>query len=723
MSEEAMNNTTVDHEYGADQIQILEGLEAVRKRPGMYIGTTSSRGLHHLVYEIVDNSVDEALAGFCDTIEVIINEDNSITVIDNGRGIPIGINQKAGIPAVEVVFTILHAGGKFGGGGYKVSGGLHGVGASVVNALSNWLEVEISQGGKIYKQRYERGHVCFPLKEIGTCPEEKTGTKVTFMPDDTIFTETTVYDFDVLKRRLREMAFLTKGLRIILKDSRQEEIVETFNTDAENTQISELLKRAEEDNKAQQEEAVDKSSENKENVDNSVENKDSSEGEKAYKIGKVRYTTFNNGKKQKVIEFYYEGGIKEFVTYLNKSKTPLYENILYFEGEKNKVYVEVSFQHNDSFNESVFSFVNNINTPEGGTHLMGFRNAVTKTFNDYARSAKLLKDNEPNLTGEDIREGLTAIVSVKIEDPQFEGQTKQKLGNSEARGAVDNIVSEQLTYFLEQNPSVAKTICEKSILAQRAREAARKARDLTRRKTALEGMSLPGKLADCSDKDPKNCEIYIVEGDSAGGSAKTARNRATQAILPLRGKILNVEKARLDKIYANAEIKAMITAFGTGIHEDFDISKLRYHKIILMTDADVDGAHISTLLLTFLYRFMPDLIKEGHVYLAKPPLYKLEKNKKVWYAYSDEELEKILAEVGRDQNNKIQRYKGLGEMDADQLWETTMDPERRILMRVNYDEELASEIDLTFTTLMGDKVEPRREFIEENAKFVKNLDI
>ena len=719
MSEEAMNNTTVDHEYGADQIQILEGLEAVRKRPGMYIGTTSSRGLHHLVYEIVDNSVDEALAGFCDTIEVIINEDNSVTVIDNGRGIPIGINQKAGIPAVEVVFTILHAGGKFGGGGYKVSGGLHGVGASVVNALSNWLEVEISQGGKVYKQRYERGHVCYPLKEIGTCPEEKTGTKVTFMPDDTIFTETTVYDFDVLKRRLREMAFLTKGLRIILKDSRQEEIAEPINTDAENAQISELLKRAEEDKKAQQEEAVDNMSENKD----VVENKESVEGEKTYKIGKVRYVNLDNGKKQKVIEFHYEGGIKEFVTYLNKSKTPLYENILYFEREKNKVYVEVSFQHNDSFNESVFSFVNNINTPEGGTHLMGFRNAVTKTFNDYARGAKLLKDNEPNLTGEDIREGLTAIVSVKIEDPQFEGQTKQKLGNSEARSAVDNIVSEQLTYFLEQNPTVAKTICEKSILAQRAREAARKARDLTRRKTALEGMSLPGKLADCSDKDPKNCEIYIVEGDSAGGSAKTARNRATQAILPLRGKILNVEKARLDKIYANAEIKAMITAFGTGIHEDFDISKLRYHKIILMTDADVDGAHISTLLLTFLFRFMPDLIKEGHVYLAKPPLYKLEKNKKVWYAYSDDELEKILAEVGRDQNNKIQRYKGLGEMDAEQLWETTMDPERRILMRVNYDEELASEIDLTFTTLMGDKVEPRREFIEENAKFVKNLDI
>ena len=731
MSEETMSNTTVEHEYGADQIQILEGLEAVRKRPGMYIGTTSSRGLHHLVYEIVDNSVDEALAGFCDTIDVTINEDNSVTVVDNGRGIPIGINHKAGIPAVEVVFTILHAGGKFGGGGYKVSGGLHGVGASVVNALSNWLEVEISQGGKVYKQRYERGHVCYPLKEIGTCPIEKTGTKVTFLPDETIFTETTVFDFDVLKRRLREMAFLTKGLRIILRDSRQEETAEVLHTDAENAQISELLRRAEADAKEQQAEhseekeaTTENGEETTENVDNMTENHTAVENtEKTYKIGKSRYITLENGKKQRVIEFYYEGGIKEFVTYLNKSKTPLYENILYFEGEKNHVYVEVSFQHNDSFNESVFSFVNNINTPEGGTHLMGFRNAVTKTFNDYARSAKLLKDSEPNLTGEDIREGLTAIVSVKIEDPQFEGQTKQKLGNSEARSAVDSIVSEQLTYFLEQNPSVAKTICEKSILAQRAREAARKARDLTRRKTALEGMSLPGKLADCSDKDPKNCEIYIVEGDSAGGSAKTARNRATQAILPLRGKILNVEKARLDKIYANAEIKAMITAFGTGIHEDFDISKLRYDKIILMTDADVDGAHISTLLLTFLYRFMPELIKQGHVYLAKPPLYKLEKNKKVWYAYSDEELDSILSEVGRDQNNKIQRYKGLGEMDAEQLWETTMDPERRILMRVNYDEELASEIDLTFTTLMGDKVEPRREFIEENAKFVKNLDI
>ena len=651
--EDTLDISPVENEYGADQIQILEGLEAVRKRPGMYIGTTASRGLHHLVYEIVDNSVDEALAGYCDTIYVIINEDNSITVIDNGRGIPVGINRKAGLPAVEVVFTVLHAGGKFGGGGYKVSGGLHGVGASVVNALSDWLEVEISTNGKIYKQRYERGHVCYPLKVIGECEKEKTGTKVTFKPDATIFTETTVYEFDVLKQRLREMAFLTKGLKIVLRDER----------------ISEEMPEPKER------------------------------------------------------EFYYEGGIKEFVKYLNKSKTPLYEDILYFEGKKNNVYVEVSMQHNDSFNESTFSFVNNINTPEGGTHLVGFRNALTKTFNDYARNSKMLKDSEPNLTGEDIREGLTAIVSVKIEDPQFEGQTKQKLGNSEARAAVDGIVSEQLTYFLEQNPMIARSICEKSILAQRARDAARKARDLTRRKTALEGAALPGKLADCSDKDPKNCEIYIVEGDSAGGSAKTARSRATQAILPLRGKILNVEKARLDKIYANAEIKAMITAFGTGIHDDFDIEKLRYHKIILMTDADVDGAHIATLLLTFIYRFMPELIKQGHVYLAQPPLYKLEKNKKVWYAYSDEELDNILKEVGRDQNNKIQRYKGLGEMDAEQLWETTMDPEKRILLRVVMNEEAESELDLTFTTLMGDKVEPRREFIEENAKFVKNLDI
>ncbi|MBD5467752.1 MAG: DNA topoisomerase (ATP-hydrolyzing) subunit B [Lachnospiraceae bacterium] len=635
-------------EYGADQIQILEGLEAVRKRPGMYIGSTSSRGLHHLVYEIVDNSVDEALAGFCTQIQVFINPDNSITVIDNGRGIPVGINHKAGLPAVEVVFTVLHAGGKFGGGGYKVSGGLHGVGASVVNALSDWLEVEIAHEGKIYKQRYERGKVCYALREERECGDDKIGTKVTFKPDATIFEET-IFEYDILKTRLRETAFLTKGLKIILSDLRP---------------------------------------------------------------GQEQEKTFH-----------YEGGIKEFVQYLNKSKEALYPDVMYFEGKKNNVLVEVAMQHNDTYNESVYSFVNNINTPEGGTHLIGFRNAITKTFNDYARGAKLLKDSEPNLTGDDIREGLAAIISVKIEDPQFEGQTKQKLGNSEARGAVDNVVSEQLTYFLEQNPSVAKIICEKSILAQRAREAARKARDLTRRKTALEGSTLPGKLADCSDKDPKNCEIYIVEGDSAGGSAKTARSRATQAILPLRGKILNVEKARLDKIYANAEIRAMITAFGTGIHEDFDISKLRYDKIIIMTDADVDGAHIATLMLTFIYRFMPELIKQGHVYLAKPPLYKLERNKQVWYAYSDDELDKILAEVGRDQNNKIQRYKGLGEMDAEQLWDTTMDPEKRVLLRVNMNEDDESEIDITFNTLMGDKVEPRRIFIEENAKFVKNLDI
>ena len=706
MNEEAISNTTVENEYGADQIQILEGLEAVRKRPGMYIGTTASRGLHHLVYEIVDNSVDEALAGFCDTIDVRINEGNSVTIIDNGRGIPVGINHKAGIPAVEVVFTILHAGGKFGGGGYKVSGGLHGVGASVVNALSEWLEVEICQEGKIYKQRYERGQVCYPLKEIGTCPMEKTGTSITFLPDKDIFTETLVFDFDILKIRMREMAFLTKGLRIILRDGRRHrEAVETMEgiTGHENRQINELLKRAENDR-------TEAAAENREDTGLT----EAEEAEFAADNEKEHTEAAAEGEwKEKKVEFYYEGGIKEFVTYLNRSKTPLYENILYFEGEKNKVYVEVSFQHNDSFNESVFSFVNNINTPEGGTHLQGFRNALTKTFNDYARSAKLLKDSESNLSGEDIREGLTAIVSVKIEEPQFEGQTKQKLGNSEARGAVDSIVSEQLTYFLELNPAVAKAICEKSILAQRAREAARKARDLTRRKTALDGMALPGKLADCSDKDPKNCEIYIVEGDSAGGSAKTARARATQAILPLRGKILNVEKARLDKIYANAEIRAMITAFGTGIHDDFNIEKLRYDKIILMTDADVDGAHISTLLLTFIYRFMPELIREGHVYLAKPPLYKLEKNKKIWYAYSDEELDNILKEVGRDPNNKIQRYKGLGEMDAEQLWETTMDPENRRLKQVEIeDARLASSVT---EMLMGTEVPPRRRFIYENA--------
>ena len=634
-------------EYGADQIQILEGLEAVRKRPGMYIGSTSSRGLHHLVYEIVDNSVDEALAGFCDQIEVTINEDNSITVIDDGRGIPVGIQKKAGIPAVEVVFTILHAGGKFGGGGYKVSGGLHGVGASVVNALSVWLEVRIYQEGNIYQQRYERGKVMYPLKVIGECEADRHGTEVRFLPDPEIFEET-VYDFDTLRIRLQETAFLTKALKIILRDARGD-------------------------------------------------------------------------KKEKT--FHYEGGIQEFVTYLNRSKAAIYDKVVYCEGSKDNIYVEVAMQHNDSYTENIYSFVNNVNTPEGGTHLAGFKNALTKTINEYARKNKLLKESEDNLSGEDIREGLTAIISVKIEEPQFEGQTKQKLGNSEARGAVDSIVSEQLTYFLEQNPNAAKTICEKSVLAQRARAAARKARDLTRRKTALEQMTLPGKLADCSNKDPEKCEIFIVEGDSAGGSAKTARSRDTQAILPLRGKILNVEKARLDKIYANAEIKAMFTAFGTGIHEDFDISKLRYNKIIIMTDADVDGAHISTLMLTFLYRFMPELIRQGHVYLAQPPLYKLEKNQKIWYAYSDEELSQILKEVGRDNNNKIQRYKGLGEMDAEQLWETTMDPERRILLRVNMDDDVISELDLTFTTLMGDQVEPRREFIEANAKFVQNLDI
>lgn len=638
--------TEVNGEYGADQIQILEGLEAVRKRPGMYIGSTSIRGLHHLVYEIVDNSVDEALAGYCNEIRVFIQKDDSIKVIDNGRGIPIGINHKAGLPAVEVVFTILHAGGKFGGGGYKVSGGLHGVGASVVNALSEWLEVTIHQDGKMYRQRYERGKVMYPLKEIGKT--DHTGTEVVFLPDKEIFEET-VFDFDTLRQRLREMAFLTKGIKIVLTDERLEE--------------------------------------------------------------------------PKVREFHYEGGIKEYVSYLNRNKDPLYEQIIYCEGQREDIVVEVAMQHNDSYQEGTYSFVNNITTPEGGTHLTGFRNALTKTFNDYAKKNKILKENEANLMGEDIREGLSAIISIKISEPQFEGQTKQKLGNSEARGAVESVVTEQLTYFLEQNPSVARIICDKAVLAQRARDAARKARDLTRRKTALEETSLPGKLADCSDKDPKNCEIYIVEGDSAGGSAKTARNRATQAILPLRGKILNVEKSRLDKILVNNEIKAMITAFGTGIGEDFNIEKLRYDKIVIMTDADVDGAHIATLMLTFLYRFMPDLIRKGHVYLAQPPLYKIDRNKKVYYAYDDIELGKILAEIGRDGNNKIQRYKGLGEMDADQLWETTMDPEKRILLRVTIDEESESEIDIVFNTLMGDKVEPRREFIEENAKYVKNLDI
>ena len=636
----------VEQEYGADQIQILEGLEAVRKRPGMYIGTTSEKGLHHLVYEIVDNAVDEALAGYCTEITVTINKDGSVTVVDNGRGIPTGIQEKAGIPAVDVVFTMLHAGGKFGGGGYKVAGGLHGVGASVVNALSEWLEVEIYRDGKAHRQRYERGKIIHPLEVIGNT--RKKGTKVTFMPDDTIF-ETLNFDFDTLRTRLREMAFLTKGLKIILSDKR--------------------------------------------------------------------------AGREKEREFHYEGGIKEFVEYINRHKDPLYDKIIYCEGEKDGVVVEVAMQHNSSYSESVYTFVNNIGTVEGGTHLTGFRSAITKVFNDYARNNKMLKDNEDNLSGDDLREGLAAIVSIKVTDPQFESQTKIKLGNSEARTAVDSVVNEQLTIFLELNPKIAKVIVNKAIQAQRARIAARKARDVARKSNLNDTMALPGKLADCSDKNPENCEIYIVEGDSAGGSAKTARSRATQAILPLRGKILNVEKARIDRILGNEEIKAMITAFGTGIHENFDITKLRYHKIIIMTDADVDGAHIATLMLTFFYRFMPDLIREGHVYLAQPPLYKLEKNKKVWYAYSDEELDSILKEVGRDQNNKIQRYKGLGEMDAEQLWDTTMDPERRILLRVGIGDDNESEVDLTFNTLMGDKVEPRREFIEENARFVKNLDV
>ena len=657
----------VSNEYGADQIQILEGLEAVRKRPGMYIGSTSTRGLHHLVYEIVDNSVDEALAGFCKNIQVFINEDNSITVIDDGRGIPVGIQEKTGRPAVEVVFTVLHAGGKFGGGGYKVSGGLHGVGSSVVNALSDWLEVEVSRDGKVYKQRYERGNICYDLKVIGdTETPDHTGTKVTFKPDATIFDDV-VYDYDTLRVRLRETAFLTKGLRISLTDLRppvkgEEESDEDF---------------------AERSEKWEPKSET----------------------------------------FHYEGGIKEFVTYLNRHKTVIYDKVIYCEGVRDNIYVEVALQHNNAYNEMVYSFVNNIITPEGGMHLTGFRSAMTKVFNDYARNNKLLKEKDDNLSGEDLREGLTAIISVKIEDPQFEGQTKQKLGNAPARTAVESLMNEQLVIFLEQNPSVAKAIVEKAVNAQRARIAARKARDASRKSYLSDGMSLPGKLADCSDKNPKNCEIYIVEGDSAGGSAKTARNRATQAILPLRGKILNVEKARIDHIMENKEIQAMITAFGTGIHENFDIEKLRYDKIIIMTDADVDGAHIATLLLTFFYRFMPDLIRQGHVYLAQPPLYRLEKNKKIWYAYSDEELASIIDEVGRDQNNKVQRYKGLGEMDADQLWDTTMDPEKRVLLRVSMDGEDESEVDLTFNVLMGDDVEPRKRFIEENAKFVKNLDI
>lgn len=720
-----------EQKYGGDQIDVLEGLEAVRKRPGMYIGSTSERGLHHLVYEIVDNSVDEALAGYCTEINVIINKDNSITVIDNGRGVPVDINHKTGRPAIELVYTELHAGGKFGGGGYKVSGGLHGVGASVVNALSDWLVVNVKRGGKVYEQKYAKGKIQTELTVIGECDPEDTGTKVMFLPDKTIFTETTVYKYDTLRRRLREMAFLTKGLKITLKDLRSEDEIKAALDKENNTYVDiDALEHTEEADIVISQENTDEQGREVLIELNS--------GEAAYELAadtaaNEAEAAESDGYRYEV--FHFEGGIKEFVSYLNRSKKPLYDDVIYFEGtkyfevvkedEKAEVplQVEVAFQHNDGYTENVECFANNINTPGGGMHLTGFKNALTKTFNDYAKKNKILKENDASLSGEDIREGITAIISVKIENPQFEGQTKDKLGNTEARSAVDSVVTESLTLYLEQNPNIAKLICEKSLLAQRAREAARKARDLTRRKSALDGGGLPGKLADCSDRNPENCEIFLVEGDSAGGSAKSARTRATQAILPLRGKILNVEKARLDKVLENQEILTMITAFGTGIHEDFDISKLKYWKIIIMTDADVDGAHIATLLLTFFYRFMPELIKQGHVYLAQPPLYKVERNKKVRYAYDDKELDSILEELGRDQNNKIQRYKGLGEMDAEQLWETTMDPERRVLLRVNMDEDNESDVDITFSTLMGDEVEPRREFIEANAKFVKNLDI
>ena len=720
-----------EQKYGGDQIDVLEGLEAVRKRPGMYIGSTSERGLHHLVYEIVDNSVDEALAGYCTEINVIINKDNSITVIDNGRGVPVDINHKTGRPAIELVYTELHAGGKFGGGGYKVSGGLHGVGASVVNALSDWLVVNVKRGGKVYEQKYAKGKIQTELTVIGECDPEDTGTKVMFLPDKTIFTETTVYKYDTLRRRLREMAFLTKGLKITLKDLRSEDEIKAALDKENNTYIDiDALEHTEEADIVISQENTD---EQGREVLIELNSGEAASELAADTAANEAEAAESDGYRYEV--FHFEGGIKEFVSYLNRSKKPLYDDVIYFEGTKyfevvkedEKVevplQVEVAFQHNDGYTENVECFANNINTPGGGMHLTGFKNALTKTFNDYAKKNKILKDNDASLSGEDIREGITAIISVKIENPQFEGQTKDKLGNTEARSAVDSVVTESLTLYLEQNPNIAKLICEKSLLAQRAREAARKARDLTRRKSALDGGGLPGKLADCSDRNPENCEIFLVEGDSAGGSAKSARTRATQAILPLRGKILNVEKARLDKVLENQEILTMITAFGTGIHEDFDISKLKYWKIIIMTDADVDGAHIATLLLTFFYRFMPELIKQGHVYLAQPPLYKVERNKKVRYAYDDKELDSILEELGRDQNNKIQRYKGLGEMDAEQLWETTMDPERRVLLRVNMDEDNESDVDITFSTLMGDEVEPRREFIEANAKFVKNLDI
>ncbi|NME83618.1 DNA topoisomerase (ATP-hydrolyzing) subunit B [Clostridium sp. SM-530-WT-3G] len=630
--------------YDENQIQVLEGLEAVRKRPGMYIGSTSSRGLHHLVYEIVDNSIDEALAGYCDKIEVCINEDNSITVTDDGRGMPVGIHPKMGKSTIEVIMTILHAGGKFGGGGYKVSGGLHGVGASVVNALSEECVVTVKREGKIWQQKYSKGRVLTEVIQIGDSDE--TGTKTYFKPDHEIFDET-VFDFDVLAQRLRELAFLNKGVYIKLIDKRE-------------------------------------------------------------------------GKEQEEV-FHYEGGIKSFVTYLNRNKVPLHEEPIYIEGIKDNISVEVALQYNDGYTENIFSFANNIDTVEGGTHLVGFKTALTRSFNDYAKKFGHIKENDKNFSGDDIREGLTAVISVKIEEPQFEGQTKTKLGNSEVRGVVDSIVGENISTFLEENPNIGKMIIDKALMAARARDAARKARELTR-KSVLERSALPGKLADCSSKDPKECEIYIVEGDSAGGSAKQGRNRKFQAILPLRGKILNVEKQRLDRILNSDTIRSMVTAFGAGIGNDFDVTKIRYDRIIIMTDADVDGAHIRTLMLTFFYRYMRPLIDEGHVYIAQPPLYKVSKGKKDHYAYSDAELEQLLINLGgKDNSTDIQRYKGLGEMNAAQLWDTTMDPEQRILLRVNVED--AMQADEIFTILMGEKVEPRKEFIQQNAKNVVNLDI
>ncbi|SCZ76670.1 DNA topoisomerase (ATP-hydrolyzing) subunit B [Acidaminobacter hydrogenoformans] len=634
--------TPVQNDYNAEQIQVLEGLEPVRKRPGMYIGTTSLRGLHHLVYEIVDNSIDEALAGYCSHIDVVIGADNTIMVSDNGRGMPVDMHTKSNKPAVEVIHTVLHAGGKFGGGGYKVSGGLHGVGASVVNALSEWMIVEVKRNGKIYKIEFSRGKTTSELSIIGETDE--TGSKTTFKPDDIIFDET-VFDFQTLEYRLREMAFLNKGIKITLTDER-----------------------------------------------------------------------IDSAKKS---VFYYEGGIKEFVAYLNKNRTSIHDNVIYREAQIDGNTAEIAVQYTDGYTENIYTFANNINTHEGGTHLSGFKSALTKGINDYARKKGFLKEKEENLTGEDIREGITAIISVKLSEPQFEGQTKTKLGNNDIRGVVESIASDMFSEYLEENPNEGKVICEKCIRASKAREAARKARELTRRKGLLDGMTLPGKLADCSERDPSKTEVYIVEGDSAGGSAKQGRDRATQAILPLRGKILNVEKANFSRIFNSAEIRAMITAFGCGIGDEFDVEKLRYHKIMIMTDADVDGAHIRTLLLTFFFRYMRPLIEEGYIYIAQPPLYKISKGKSIQYAYSDQELQKILEESGR--NVDIQRYKGLGEMNPEQLWETTMDPEARIILRVGIDD--AVEADMIFSTLMGEKVDPRREFIEENARYVTNLDV